>query len=254
MASALSSEIDSQTNENQPEVTKPPQLLSVVAGAPACLSQTVLSVKVNGIELKGLLDTGASESFVNEGIAEIAKLHHEGKPSRVSMASDKLMAPTLGKVCTNLKVQGRDYPNVVLVVMPGLCADVVLGQDFLRRHKEVIIKLDGPRDTLLVDNDPFCGVAACNAECDRLFRNLKSDCHPVATKSRKFNQEDKQFIEDEVRKLLKEGVIEPSYSPWRAQVLVARDEHHKPRMVVDYSQTINRYTLLDAYPLPNIDE
>ena len=254
VASALSSEIDSLTNENQPEVTKPPQLLSVVAGAPACLSQTVLSVKVNGIELKGLLDTGASESFVNEGIAEIAKLHLEGKPSRVSMASDKLMAPTLGKVCISLKVQGCDSPNVMLGVMPGLCADVVLGQDFLRRHKEVIIKLDGPRDTLLVDNDPFCGVAACNAECDRLFRNLKSDCHPIATKLRKFNQEDKQYIEDEVRKLLKEGVIEPSYSPWRAQVLVARDEHHKPRMVVDYSQTINRYTLLDAYPLPNIDE
>ena len=158
------------------------------------------------------------------------------------------MAPTLGKVCTSLKVQRRDYPNVMLGVMPRLCADVVLDQDFLRRHKEVIIKLDGPGDTLLVDNDPLCGVAACNAECDRLLRNLKSDCHPIATKSRK------QFIEDEVRKLFKEGVIEPSYSPWRAQVLVARDEQHKPRMVVDYSQTINRYALLDAYPLPNIDE
>ena len=36
-------------------------------------------------------------------------------------------------------------------------------------------------------------------------------------------------------------------------MLVARDERHKPRMVVHYSQTVNRYTLLDAYPLPNID-
>ena len=25
-------------------------------------------------------------------------------------------------------------------------------------------------------------------------------------------------------------------------------------MVVDYTQTINKFTLLDAYPLPNIDE
>lgn len=25
-------------------------------------------------------------------------------------------------------------------------------------------------------------------------------------------------------------------------------------MVVDYSQTINKFTLLDAYPLPNIDD
>ena len=53
---------------------------------------------------------------------------------------------------------------------------------------------------------------------------------------------------------LKEGIIEPSLSPWRAQVLVTKGERHKRRMVVDYSQTINRYTLLDAYPLPKIDE
>ena len=37
-------------------------------------------------------------------------------------------------------------------------------------------------------------------------------------------------------------------------MLVARDDRHKPRMVVDYSQTVNRFTLLNACPLPNIDE
>ena len=31
------------------------------------------------------------------------------------------------------------------------------------------------------------------------------------------------------------------------------NDRHKKRMVVDYSQTINRYTMLDAYPLPNIE-
>ena len=36
-------------------------------------------------------------------------------------------------------------------------------------------------------------------------------------------------------------------------MLVARIERRKPRMVVDYSQTVNRYALLDACPLPNID-
>ena len=43
--------------------------------------------------------------------------------------------------------------------------------------------------------------------------------------------------------------------PWRAQVVVARNpKSDKARMVVDYSQTVNRFTLLDAYPLPNIEE
>ncbi|GFY29765.1 retrovirus-related Pol polyprotein from transposon 17.6 [Trichonephila clavipes] len=58
----------------------------------------------------------------------------------------------------------------------------------------------------------------------------------------------------QVQKLLQEGVIEPSNSPWRAQAFVIRGENYKPRMVVDYSQTINKYTLLDAYTLPKIEE
>ena len=43
-------------------------------------------------------------------------------------------------------------------------------------------------------------------------------------------------------------------APWRAQVLVTKDERHKRRMVIDYSQTINRFTGLDAYSLPRIDQ
>ncbi|GFX74072.1 retrovirus-related Pol polyprotein from transposon opus [Trichonephila clavipes] len=58
----------------------------------------------------------------------------------------------------------------------------------------------------------------------------------------------------EVQKLLQEGVIEPSNSPWRAQAFVIRGENHKLRLVVHYSQTINKYTLLDAYPSPKIEE
>ena len=51
-----------------------------------------------------------------------------------------------------------------------------------------------------------------------------------------------------------EGIIEPSQSPWRAHVLVTANENHKKNLVIDYSQTINRFTQLDAYPLPNIEK
>ena len=36
-------------------------------------------------------------------------------------------------------------------------------------------------------------------------------------------------------------------------MLVTKDDRHKKRLVVDYSRTINRYTPLDAYPLPKIE-
>jgi len=37
-------------------------------------------------------------------------------------------------------------------------------------------------------------------------------------------------------------------------VLVVTEQSGKRRMVIDYSRTINRFTQLDAYPLPRIDE
>ena len=38
------------------------------------------------------------------------------------------------------------------------------------------------------------------------------------------------------------------------QPLVVTPENHKQQMVVDYSQTVNKYTLLDAYPLPRMQD
>ena len=71
-------------------------------------------------------------------------------------------------------------------------------------------------------------------------------------KSRKYSQSNRNFIRDEVQRLSELKIIEPSNSPWRAQVLVVSEK--KQRMVVDYSETINKYTQLDAYPLPKIYE
>ena len=49
-----------------------------------------------------------------------------------------------------------------------------------------------------------------------------------------------------------DGIIETITSPWRAQVVVKTTG--KQRLCVDYSQTINLYTELDAYLLPRIDD
>ena len=99
-----------------------------------------------------------------------------------------------------------------------------------------------------------CGVATMIIDPPSLFPNLTSDVRPIFTRTRKFSKLDESFIREEVQSLLREGIIEKSQSPWRAQVLVTKDERHKRRMVVDYSQTINLFTLLDAYPIPHIHD
>ena len=83
---------------------------------------------------------------------------------------------------------------------------------------------------------------------------MTDDCRPIASKSRRYSFDDRKFIENETQRLLREGIIEPSNSPWRAQIVVTKDDNHKKRLAIDYSQMVNRFTQLDGYPLPRVDD
>ena len=104
--------------------------------------------------------------------------------------------------------------------------------------------------------DITCAVSAASIGDASLFTNILPTCRPIATRSRHFSVNDKAFIQSEIVKLLLTGVIEPSSSPWRAKVVVVKNpsQPDKKRLCVYYSQAINQYTELDAYPLPRINE
>ena len=136
---------------------------------------------------------------------------------------------------------------------------MITGCDFLKKHKEVTFKFDGDEDPIVfgaMQKDNAVHVNRMNVPAPPLFTNLSDNCKPITEKSRRHNKQKSQFIKHEVQKLLAEGKIEPSVSPWRSQVHVTsdEDEHHRKRMVIDYRNTINTFTELDAYPMPNIQE
>ena len=60
-----------------------------------------------------------------------------------------------------------------------------------------------------------------------LFPGISTKCTPTATKLRCFNEEESDFIAMEIGKIQKDRIIEPSMSPWRAQVVVVKDETKK---------------------------
>ncbi|KRY84767.1 Retrovirus-related Pol polyprotein from transposon 17.6, partial [Trichinella pseudospiralis] len=200
------------------------------------------------IDIESLIDSGSSESFIHPEVVKRLGLKIIPSSEPVSMASSAFTIKTLGCITVDLEIQDRLYKNFRLTVLPHLCADVILGQDFHRMHECVTLNYGGNLPPLII-----CGLAALQVDPPRLFAHLTPDCRPIATSSRKFSAEDTNFIRNEVRALLEDGIIEASISPWRAQVVVLKDERRKKRLVVDYSATINRFTLLDAYPLPKID-
>ena len=153
------------------------------------------------------------------------------------MASTLLDQSLQGTLTVNINAGGRNYKNVTFGALSSLCSDVILGQEFMKLHSEVNFKTGGIERPL---NIPCC-LAVAKVDPPQLFKFLNSNCRPIAAPSRRYNEEDTKFIEKEVKDLLSAGVIEEASTPWRAQVLVARDGRHKPRVVIDYSQTLNRY-------------
>ena len=139
-------------------------------------------------------------------------------------------------------------PNINFSVKDGLLWDVILGRNFLSQHQSINFNFGGPKTSLELGGlKPIKDV-----EPVKLFELMSPNCEPVAVRRRNYSKADQSFISDQVSQLLEDDLIEPSTSPWRAQVVAVKNENHKKRMCVDYCQTINKFTYFDAYPLPSI--
>ena len=229
--------------------TFPSTIATIIASAPSCLRQALLTVTLNGISTKALVDTGSSESFISFTFAKTIKTTIVPSTNLISMATTSLSTSSGGHCFVSLCYDSDTYSHVKFNILKNLCADVILGHDILNKHKSVEVIFDGAQPPLKI-----CGLTAASVTPPLLFANLTKDCSPVADRSRRYSSDDRDFIRREVKHLLSEGIIEPSTSPWRAQVLITGSANTRKRMVVDYSRTINRFTLLDAYPLPRIDD
>lgn len=85
-----------------------------------------------------------------------------------------------------------------------------------------------------------------------------NDNNPVYSKSYPYPMALKPIVNEEITKLLKDGIIRPSKSPYNAPVWVVPKKmdasvEKKYRLVIDYRK-LNTVTIPDRYPIPEINE
>ena len=77
---------------------------------------------------------------------------------------------------------------------------------------------------------------------------------PRAAKPYRIPQAQQAILDEQIKKLLEAGIIEPSTSPFAAPICLVRKKNSSAlRMVVDF-RALNRVTKVLSYPLPNITE
>ena len=79
------------------------------------------------------------------------------------------------------------------------------------------------------------------------------DSRPVKRPQRRFPETQQREVEEEVDKMLENGVIQESDGPWASQVVLVKKKDGSTRFCIDYRH-LNAVTRKDAYPLPNITD
>lgn len=88
---------------------------------------------------------------------------------------------------------------------------------------------------------------------NRIKHEITTMGPPIRQGLRRYNNEERKIIKTETEKMLKQGIIKPSASPWASPVVLVKKKDGTIRFCVDYRQ-LNSVTIRDNYPLPRIDD
>jgi len=179
----------------------PEHYIASVVVALACLQSAVVDIEIQGVPVRALLDTGASDSYVDSEVAKRLGSECKGQSSSIALASTGSSAKVRRVVNCNISAFKGPY-SLELGVVDNLCADVILGLDFLKMHRSTTFVTRGPRKPIRIGDQKVCSIAAANVKPPRIFQFLNPKVRPISIPSRRFNAEDSRFMTEEINKLL----------------------------------------------------
>lgn len=240
-----------------------------------------LEVSILGHPFLGLLDSGSSVTLVSGSVVD--KLLKLGLTLKTNNRVEFQVAngdkcTSMGTIATPICLEGRVTVLEVLAVS-RLSSSLILGSDFwmamdvipdLKRDiwhfgSECIPVSSGiqtgstltlNQQRLLEDmlTEKFARMKDGLGYTTLIEHEitLQSDAKPIKQRYYPVSPSKQRLLDEELNKMLKEGIVEPSKSPWSSPaLLVPKDGGTKHRFCVDY-RTLNAVTKKDAYPLPYI--
>lgn len=237
-------------------------------------------VLLEGIELKGLLDSGASLSVLGRNSLNFLQSINKSflKIHSMVSTSDGTKQPVVGVVHLLAKYNSIEQLHKFFIV-PTLSQELYLGFDFWRAFNiapelhninisELNIDLDVPSES--PENEQHILTPTQQFRLNKVKQMFPSslelglghtsllthkidtaDAEPIKSKYYPVSPKVQALMFEEVDRMLKLGVIEESESPWNSPVVLVR-KPGKNRLCLD-SRRLNNVTKKMAYGLPNIN-
>ena len=143
-----------------------------------------MTLLLNDNEILALVNSGStSSSFIDKLLVHQFDIKVISAKGEIFLANSSLTSKIEGECVINFTLTNCVYENIKVLVMGNLFADIILGQDFMERHKTVVLTFNGKEPTLQV-----CALTPS------VFTHLSSDCKLIAVKSRRHTKEDEDII------------------------------------------------------------
>jgi hypothetical protein len=246
-----------------------------------------LSVCLYGRQLVALVDTGSTNSFINDSVASQLQLQVEPRPGLTVKVANGDRVTTAG-VCTQLPlVIGEADFSTSFYTLPWDGFDIVLGVHWLRTLGPILWNFEALSMSFLYrgSNIQWTGIGALPPQCAALasggdlmeallhsFEDIFREPHglppsrrhdhkirllpgtpPVAVRPYRYPQLLKDEIEQQCDAMLQQGIIRECTSAFSSLVLLVKKYDGSWRFCVDY-RALNDKTVKDKFPIPVVDE
>ena len=221
-------------------------------------------VEIENTSIQMEVDTGCgvsivSKSFYDRELKE--KVGIEKTDIKLKTFTGEVI-PVVGKCRVHVTCQGRTEKLPLIVVKNK--GPALLGRDWLMkiplRWEEMSVN-HVTKDTLpdrfekLIANSEVFESSGGKVQGVQAHLKVKTDAQPKFYKPRTIPFAMKDKVGEEIKRLVKEGVLEPvEYSDWAAPVVPVQKPDGSIRLCGDYKVTVNPQLEVKEYPIPRPEE